>query len=163
MGWVVPAKNYFPKFSTKNILHLYDISSICKLFIFSSSLKPLNRFGPNLAEMFIWKVPLNDIKSQSLRNASVLSDMTSKFFLLRTDTRLVFCNRKLIRTDIFFTRTSICKLFIFSSSLKPLNRFGPNLAEMFIWKVLYQICYFGADRKSNMAARAHNVFWLVEI
>jgi hypothetical protein len=33
------------------------------------------------------------------------------------------------------------------------------LAEMFIWKVLYQICYFGADRKSNMATRANNVFW----
>jgi hypothetical protein len=29
--------------------------------------------------------------------------------------------------------------------------------------VLYQICVFGADLKSNMAARAHNVFWLVEI
>jgi hypothetical protein len=27
-------------------------------------------------------------------------------FLLRTDTRLVFCNRKLMRTDIFFTRTT---------------------------------------------------------
>jgi hypothetical protein len=26
--------------------------------------------------------------------------------LLRTDTRLVFCNRKLMRTDIFFTRTT---------------------------------------------------------
>jgi hypothetical protein len=33
---------------------------------------------------------------------------------------------------------------------------------MFIEEVLYQICYFGADRKSNMAARANNVFWLVE-
>jgi len=33
---------------------------------------------------------------------SVLSVMTSK----RTDTRLVFCNRKLMRTDIFFTRTN---------------------------------------------------------
>jgi hypothetical protein len=31
---------------------------------------------------------------------------------------------------------------------------------MFIGR--YQICYFGADRKSNMAARANNVFWLVE-
>ena len=29
--------------------------------------------------------------------------------------------------------------------------------------VIYKICVFGADRKSNMAARAHNVFWLVEI
>ena len=26
--------------------------------------------------------------------------------LLRTDTRLVFCNRKFMRTDIFFTRTT---------------------------------------------------------
>jgi hypothetical protein len=29
--------------------------------------------------------------------------------------------------------------------------------------VLYQIYVFGAGLKSNMAARAHNVFWLVEI
>jgi hypothetical protein len=31
------------------------------------------------------------------------------------------------------------------------------------WMVLYQICVFGADLKSNMAARAHNVFSLAEI
>jgi hypothetical protein len=30
-------------------------------------------------------------------------------------------------------------------------------------KSIYKICVFGADRKSNMAARAYNVFWLVEI
>jgi hypothetical protein len=30
------------------------------------------------------------------------------------------------------------------------------------WMVLHLIYYFGADRKSNMAARANNVFWLVE-
>jgi hypothetical protein len=29
--------------------------------------------------------------------------------------------------------------------------------------VLYQICDFGADLKSNMAARVHNVFSLAEI
>jgi hypothetical protein len=28
---------------------------------------------------------------------------------------------------------------------------------------LYQICVFGADLKSNMAARVHNVFSLAEI
>jgi hypothetical protein len=33
---------------------LAHLVHVCKLFIFSSSsLKPLNRFGPNLAEMFI--------------------------------------------------------------------------------------------------------------
>jgi hypothetical protein len=31
------------------------------------------------------------------------------------------------------------------------------------WMVLYQICVFGADLKSSMAARVHNVFSLVEI
>jgi hypothetical protein len=30
------------------------------------------------------------------------------------------------------------------------------------WEVLYQLCYFGADRKSNMAVKANNVFSLVE-
>ena len=29
--------------------------------------------------------------------------------------------------------------------------------------VLYQICVFGAELKSNMAARVHNVFSLAEI
>ena len=29
--------------------------------------------------------------------------------------------------------------------------------------VIYKICVFGADWKSNMAARAYNVFWLLEI
>jgi hypothetical protein len=29
--------------------------------------------------------------------------------------------------------------------------------------LLYQICVFGADLKSNMAARVHNVFSLAEI
>ena len=29
--------------------------------------------------------------------------------------------------------------------------------------VIYKIFVFDADRKSNMVARVHNVFWLVEI
>jgi hypothetical protein len=33
-----------------------------------------------------------------------------------------------------------------------------KLARNVHWMVLYQICVFGADLKSNMAARAHNVF-----
>jgi hypothetical protein len=31
------------------------------------------------------------------------------------------------------------------------------------WMFLYQICVFGADLKSNMAVRVHNVFSLAEI
>ena len=45
---------------------------------------------------------------QNSRNLSVLSDMTSKIWadFAKDDTRLVFCNGKLMRTDIFFTRTT---------------------------------------------------------
>ena len=42
--------------------------------------------------------------------------------------------------------------------LKLQNRFEPNLAEMFIGWSYTRFFVFGADRKSHMAARAHNVF-----
>jgi hypothetical protein len=59
---------------------------------------------------------------------------------------------------------SVHKLFTFnSSSLKLLNRFQPHLAMHVHLMVLYQIYVFGADLKSNMAARVHNVFSLAEI
>jgi hypothetical protein len=38
-----------------------------------------------------------------------------------------------------------------------------KLARNVHWIVLYQICVFGADLKSNMTARVHNVFSLAEI
>jgi hypothetical protein len=38
-----------------------------------------------------------------------------------------------------------------------------KLARNVHWMVLYQICVFGADLKSNMASRVHNVFSLAEI
>jgi hypothetical protein len=41
--------------------------------------------------------------------------------------------------------------------------FSTKLARNVHWMVLYQICVFGADLKSNMAARVYNVFSLVEI
>jgi hypothetical protein len=47
----------------------------------------------------------------------------------------------------------------------PMNisaKFGSNLfcgfRKKVHWMVIYKIFVFGADRKSNMAARAHNVF-----
>jgi hypothetical protein len=38
------------------------------------------------------------------------------------------------------------------------NQISTKLARNVHWMVLYQICVFGADLKSNMAARVHNVF-----
>jgi hypothetical protein len=38
-----------------------------------------------------------------------------------------------------------------------------KLARNVHWMVIYKICVFGADLKSNMAARVHNVFSLAEI
>jgi hypothetical protein len=44
-----------------------------------------------------------------------------------------------------------------------LTEISTKLAINVHWMVLYQICVFGADLKSNMAARVHNVFSLAEI
>ena len=55
--------------------------------------------------------------------------------LLRTDTRLVFCNRKLMRTDIFFTRTTklICNFTNSVDRLKKLKWRSINLVSIEIW------------------------------
>jgi hypothetical protein len=46
-------------------------------------------------------------------------------------------------------------IYIFSETAEQIST---KLARNVHWMVLYQICVFGADLKSNMAARAHNVF-----
>jgi hypothetical protein len=43
------------------------------------------------------------------------------------------------------------------------QQISTKLARNVHWMVLYQICVFGADLNSNMAARVHNVFSLAEI
>jgi hypothetical protein len=43
------------------------------------------------------------------------------------------------------------------------EQISTKLARNVHWMVLYKICVFGADLKSNMAARVHNVFSLAEI
>jgi hypothetical protein len=43
------------------------------------------------------------------------------------------------------------------------EQISTKLARHVHWMVLYQICVFGADLKSNMAASVHNVFSLAEI
>jgi hypothetical protein len=48
------------------------------------------------------------------------------------------------------TLDPIGKMFQNASSLKPQGQLKPNCPGMII--------FFGADRKSNMVARAHNVF-----
>jgi hypothetical protein len=60
-------------------------------------------------------------------------------------------------------KTQILYMTIQWTFLPSLEQISTKLARNVHWMVLYQICVFGADLKSNMAARAHNVFWLVEI
>ena len=48
-------------------------------------------------------------------------------------------------------------------NLKTAEQKSAKLARNVHWMVLYQIRVFGADLKSNMAARVHNVFSLAEI
>jgi hypothetical protein len=54
---------------------------------------------------------------------------------LRTDTRLVFCNRKLMKTDILFTRTTkpICNFANFARDIISSPR--KKLYLDFIWKI----------------------------
>ena len=44
--------------------------------------------------------------------------------------------------------------FFFETTEQIWTKLGRNVH----WEVLYQICYFGLDRKTNMATRANNVF-----
>jgi hypothetical protein len=57
------------------------------------------------------------VRNREIINAKSKSSKLRPLPLLRTDTRLVFCNRKLMRTDIFLTRTTkpICN---FANSAK---------------------------------------------
>jgi hypothetical protein len=48
------------------------------------------------------------------------------------------------------------------SKINKLN-YLTKLARNVHWIVIYKICVFGVDLKSNMAARVHNVFSLAEI
>jgi hypothetical protein len=52
-------------------------------------------------------------------------------------------------------------IYIFFSETA--EQISTKLARNGHWMALYQICVFGADLKSNMAARVHNVFSLAEI
>jgi hypothetical protein len=48
-------------------------------------------------------------------------------------------------------------------ALAAMLQISTKLARNVHWMVLYHICVFGADLKSIMAARVHNVFSLAEI
>ena len=52
-------------------------------------------------------------------------------------------------------------IFIFFSETT--KQIWTKLGRNVHWMVIYKILVFGTDLKSNMAARAHNVFWLAEI
>jgi hypothetical protein len=60
---------------------------------------------------------------------------------------------------------SVCPSVSFSHLilLETTEQISTKLGRNVQWMVLYQICVFGADLKSNMAARVHNVFSLAEI
>ena len=63
------------------------------------------------------------------------------------------------RVHNVFSLAEILKIFL-SETTKSIELW---LCRNDHWMVIYKITVFGADLKSNMAARAHNVFWLVEI
>jgi hypothetical protein len=66
------------------------------------------------------------------------------------------------RVHNVFSLAEILKIFLLETT-KTTKQIWTKLGRNVHWVVIYKIFVFGADRKSNMAARAHNVFWLVEI
>ena len=108
-------------------------------FIF---LKLLNKYAPFHPLYIQNSLQLNKYHScTEFTKLSVLSDMTSKFgqILIRTDTRLVFCNRKLMRTDIFLARTTkhICN---FANPGCTIQSYISNLVlTMRSWNNLHQV------------------------
>jgi len=65
------------------------------------------------------------------------------------------------RPSVVVVRPLAFHILIFFSETTEQN--WTKLATNVHWMVLYQICVFGIDLKSNMAARVHNVFSLAEI
>jgi hypothetical protein len=50
------------------------------------------------------------------------------------------------------------KNLVYDQTMNISAKFDTKLGRNVHWMVIYKIFVFGADRKSNMAARAHNVF-----
>jgi len=98
---------------------------VCKLFIFSSSsLKPLNRFGPNLAEMFIGR-------------------FSTRFVILVQIGNPTWLPGPIMCSDWLKLWKSSCQ--------KQLSRWNCSIIEMMTgWSS--QVFYFCADRISKMVA-----------
>jgi hypothetical protein len=150
---------------------------VCKLFICSSSsLKPLNRFGPNLAEMFIGRSSTRFVILVQIRNPTWLpGPMCSDWLKLWKSS----CQKLLSRWNCnieMMTAWSSTKFVIFvpiayprwppqGNNSLPLDPMGISFKDLFWetdklnflhyvnvpWMVLHLIYYFGADGKSNMA------------
>jgi hypothetical protein len=163
------------------------IVRVCKFFIFSSSLKPLNRFGRNLAEMFIGRSSTSCVILVQIGNPTWLPGpiMCSDWLKLWRSS----CQKLLSRWNCniieMMTGWSSIKFVIFvpiaypwwqphGNNSLPLDPMGISFKDLFLrnywtnwffcimWMFLgwlyTWIYYLGADWKSNMAARANNVF-----
>ena len=154
--------------------HFASVIRICKLFIFSSS---LNRFGPNLAEMFIGRsytriVILVQIGNPTWLPGPIMCSDWLKFWKSSCQKLLSRWNCNIIE---MMTGWSSTKFVIFCADRKfkmaatgrlslTLDPMVISFKDLFVrnystnwmflnylnvpWMVLYLIYYFGADRKS---------------
>ena len=167
--------------------HFASIVRVCKLFIFSSSLKPLNRLGPIFAKMFIWRSSTRSIILVQIGNPTWLPGpiMCSNWLKLWRPS----CQKLLSPWNCniieMMTRWSSAKCVIFLAITYP--RWPPqgNLVyhwtlwefhwKTFLWETTQQIEYFALFECSldgpihdlliwsrSEIARANNVLWLVE-
>ena len=135
----------------------------------------MNRFGPNLAEMFIGRSSTRFVILVLIWN--LIGSDWLKLWKSSSETNQRW-NCNIIE---MITGWSSTKFVIFvprwppqGNNSLPLDTMGISFKDLFLrnyltnwiffpyvnvpWMVLHLIYYFGADWKSNMAARADNVF-----
>jgi hypothetical protein len=154
----------------KNVTKNVHICSMCiktnlvgkQLFTFkSSSLKPLNRNQPNLPEMFTGWSSTRFVFLVLIWNPTWLPGSIMCSHWLKWPSNEHFCQVWFKSVLWFQKKRWKCEIPI--GSYVKLSRVVAAILNFRLANDSQVIFVFGADRKSNMAARAHNVFWLVEI
>ena len=151
--------------------HFASIVRVCKLFIFSSSLKPLNRLGPIFAEMFIWRSSTRSIILAQIGNPTWLPGpiMCSNWLKLWRSS----CQKPLSPWNCYIiemmTELSSAKFVIFLPIAYP--RWPPqgNLVyhwtlwefywKTFLWETTQQIEYFALYECSLDGSTPDLLFW----
>ena len=99
----------------------------------------------------------NAVKCPKCKVSLMFKKSSNKF--IKFSNRLIFfLTQRVITLHLSSSSSTSVNFHTFIFFFETTEQIWTNLGRNVHWEVLYQICYFGADRISNMAARANNVF-----